>query len=70
MTETTTVEFSTKKLSDIPHVGQRKRVRVNGHPETLYVREVRSRVRGYYDDAGLYRRELEGQYTLVPFVDL
>jgi len=70
MTNTTTVEFSTKKHLDIPRIGQRKTVRVNGHDESLYVQEVRTKVRGYFDDDGRYRREFEGSYTLVPFVDL
>lgn len=70
MTQTTTVELTTAKHADIPKIGQRKRVRVNGRDETLYVNEVTATVRGYWDDGGIYRRDFKVQYTLVPFGDL
>jgi hypothetical protein len=34
------VDFTTRKTGDIPRVGQRKSVRVNGRIEKLYVRHV------------------------------
>jgi hypothetical protein len=40
MTETLEIEFRTDRLGDVPVVGKRKKVRVNGRPETLYVRSV------------------------------
>ena len=35
-----TVEFETTKSSNIPVIGKRKRLKVNGHWETLYVNRI------------------------------
>lgn len=40
MTENLTIQFDTEHESGIPKVGRRRRVQVNGKPETLYVRSV------------------------------
>ena len=62
MTNETVVSFETTTTADLPSVGQRKRVRLNGKVETLYVREVNVRCSNSYADPKLFR----GTYTLVP----
>ena len=57
-----TVKFSTDRARDLPRVGQRKRVRVNGRPETLYVKRI---VVEASTASGGVRPWYEGEYRLV-----
>ena len=56
-----TVKFSTGRVEHIPRIGQRKRVRVNGRPETLYVKRVEVEASNQAGEGNWY----EGNYRLV-----
>ena len=45
MTKKCTFEFDVEKASDIPRVGTRKTVRLNGRAEMMWIRDVKVRAR-------------------------
>ena len=68
------VDFFTSKVRDVPRIGQRKRTRVNGRLETLYVSKVvveftRVEVYGDLPESRFLgiRHDYSGTATLVPF---
>lgn len=72
---TVTVDFDVAKKSQVPKVGSRKVVRVNGRPESLWVTEVRvefARVERYDDDGNFLgiRHDYFGQAKLEPFLQV
>lgn len=66
MTSGATVAFRSNKQSDVPRVGQRKRVKINGKMETLYVSDISVRFR--HDPVD--RPEWSGTYTLMSYYDM
>ena len=69
MTKETTVEFETENPRDIPFAGQRKRARVNGRVETLYVRSVSVRAWKTHEFDGKVAKVVRywrGSYTMTP----
>lgn len=73
MSSVVTVEFDTENEKDIPKVGHRKTVRVNGKPESLYVAAVSvemTRVEVYDEGTGKYmgiRIDYSGEAKLMPY---
>ena len=50
MTNKLEFEFLVNKQKDVPKVGTRKRVKVNGKPETMYVYSVDVQATKSYDE--------------------
>ena len=55
------IEFLTQRRSEIPAVGQRKRVRINGRTETKHVRRIEVEAGREYKEGLWYR----GFYVLT-----
>lgn len=64
MTNEVVVRFEVKRRSDVPQVGARKSVRVNGRMETLYIRHVNVAVRKWQDDDGHIEVLYQGTATM------
>ncbi len=61
MTNEIRVDFQTQRRSDIPTIGSRKKVRVNGRAETKHVKSVDVRADRYYGEGLTFH----GHYILT-----
>lgn len=66
MSQEIQVKFDTQRFSEVPRVGQRKRVQVNGRVETKYVKRIEVEARKFYAESLRYR----GVYWLTDYSDL
>lgn len=70
MTNDVTVEFSVERAKDVPRIGQRKTVRVNGRPTVLFCRKLYvDMVRDWDEETGTHPQlTFEGNATYGPTI--
>ena len=69
MTNDVTVEFSVERAKDVPRIGQRKTLRVNGRREVLFCRKLDVDMVRDWDDTGTHPQvTFEGNATYGPTV--